>query len=127
MNELIAEWVSKAEDDYVMAGRGLMPGEPPIADGVCFHAQQCVEKYLKAFLTGQRIPFPRIHTLTLLLDLCLPFDAQFDSLRPELATLQNYAIAVRYPGFAANEAMAQAALDTAQHTRTFIRSKLTLT
>jgi HEPN domain-containing protein len=32
-------------------------------DTVCFHAQQCVEKYLKAFLVLEGIDFPKTHDI----------------------------------------------------------------
>ena len=41
-------WVAKAEGDYAVAVRELGTAAP-VFDAVCFHAQQCAEKYLKAF------------------------------------------------------------------------------
>ena len=35
----------------------------PNYDGVCFHAQQCIEKYLKAKLVEADIDFPKTHNL----------------------------------------------------------------
>jgi hypothetical protein len=47
---VVSEWVAKAENDlktaYILR---LAKGGP--TDTVCFHAQQVVEKYLKALLT----------------------------------------------------------------------------
>lgn len=44
--KVVREWVAKAESDFRNATYALtMPGNWP-ADTVCFHAQQCVEKYL---------------------------------------------------------------------------------
>ncbi len=37
-------------------------------DTVCFHAQQCVEKYLKAVLVSEAIDFPKTHDLEELMD-----------------------------------------------------------
>ena len=48
MNETIREWVAKAEADYATAQRELCVKSSPNYDGVCFHAQQCVEKLMKA-------------------------------------------------------------------------------
>ena len=53
MNELVMEWVEKAEGDSRTAEREGTVGEGPNYDAVCFHAQQCAEKYLKAFLTSR--------------------------------------------------------------------------
>ena len=38
-------WVARAEEDYVLA-RSALRHRRPLPYGVCFHAQQCVEKYL---------------------------------------------------------------------------------
>jgi|SRR5579884_555924 len=43
------EWVEKAEGDLKVARREMEAGDP-VWNVVCFLAQQCGEKYLKAFL-----------------------------------------------------------------------------
>jgi hypothetical protein len=50
MNQLTIEWVDKAEGDFSTALREFRVRKSPNYDAVCFHAQQCVEKYLKARL-----------------------------------------------------------------------------
>src|SRR5438045_5215990 len=67
-----AEWVEKAEGDWHTAGRELRATEFPNYDAVCFHAQQCAEKYLKALLTERDVRFPKMHHLPTLLDLLVP-------------------------------------------------------
>lgn len=47
MNEVVGEWVAKAEGDFATAWRELAATESPNYDAVCFHAQQCAEKYFK--------------------------------------------------------------------------------
>ena len=47
---VVAEWVLKAEDDLKNAVHTLKLGRTGPIDTVCFHAQQCAEKYLKAYL-----------------------------------------------------------------------------
>jgi hypothetical protein len=44
------EWIIKAENDLKTAAHTLKMVRGCPTDIVCFHAQQCVEKYLKAFL-----------------------------------------------------------------------------
>jgi hypothetical protein len=46
MKRTTRDWVKKAEKDYVLAMIGSRR-EVPVHDGVCFHCQQCAEKYLK--------------------------------------------------------------------------------
>lgn len=47
MRPLTQEWVEKAEGDYRVASTQRQDAEP-VWDAICFHAQQCIEKYLKA-------------------------------------------------------------------------------
>jgi HEPN domain-containing protein len=44
---------------------------------ICFHCQQAVEKYIKAFLSANGIQFRKIHDLSSLTELCLPVDSSF--------------------------------------------------
>lgn len=87
MNALAAEWAEKAEADYWTAGRELRARMHPNWDAVCFHAQQCAEKYLKAFLQQQAIAPPRTHSLIELLEACLPLDSSFAPQRSRLISL----------------------------------------
>ena len=68
MKPLTLEWIDKAERDYETMERESRVSKNPNPDAVCFHAQQCVEKYLKARLceAGERVP--KIHDLNALLD-----------------------------------------------------------
>jgi HEPN domain-containing protein len=50
MNPLTAEWIAKASADLATAGREMRARKDTNYDAVCFHAQQCVEKLLKAAL-----------------------------------------------------------------------------
>ncbi|MFH0981292.1 MAG: HEPN domain-containing protein, partial [Planctomycetota bacterium] len=56
-----------AEDEWILARTVDAPDAPLAAIG--FHAQQAVEKHLKAVLTSQSVDYPRTHNLALLLDL----------------------------------------------------------
>ena len=124
MNALTQEWIDRAEGDYLMAQLAMSAGDTPIPEGVCFHAQQCAEKYLKAYLQEQFVEFPFRHQLMPLLDLCLPFDPRFGDLRAMLSELDGYAVATRYPGLTISLEMAISALDSAQRVRQFIRGNL---
>ncbi len=126
MNELTAEWVQKAEQDFSSADVLLHAGEVPLPDTACFHCQQCAEKYLKAFLQEHQIEFERRHNLMPLLDLCVSIDVDFSSIKSDLQTLDRYAVIVRYPGITLNVETAESALDAAERVRIFIRKKLNL-
>jgi HEPN domain-containing protein len=56
------DWVVKAEEDFILA-RVSARKKPPLAYGICFHAQQCAEKYLKAILVAKQQTFPKTHDL----------------------------------------------------------------
>ncbi len=63
-NEILAiarDWVQKGENDLKNATHALGMRKDCPTDTVCFHAQRCVEKYLKAFLVLKRIDFPKTH------------------------------------------------------------------
>ena len=63
MNATVKEWVTKAEGDYATAGRELHATESPNYDAVCFHAEQAVEKLMKAMLIHLSVTPPRTHVL----------------------------------------------------------------
>jgi HEPN domain-containing protein len=50
MLPITSEWISKAEADFGTLQREIQVVDYPNYDGVCFHAQQCAEKYLKGRL-----------------------------------------------------------------------------
>jgi HEPN domain-containing protein len=63
------EWIIKAENDLKTAAYTIKMSKGCPTDIVCFHAQQCVEKYLKAFLVVEDIDFPRTHDIERLVSL----------------------------------------------------------
>lgn len=126
MTPLADEWVRKAEADFGSAQREYRARKQPNYDLACFLAQQCAEKYLKARLQEATIPFPKTHDLVLLLDLILPSEPLWASLRPECKMLTEYGVAVRYPGFSADKAQAQRAIQVAKGIQTLARVALGL-
>jgi len=126
MNELTAEWIQKAEQDFSSADVLLHAGEAPLPDTACFHCQQCAEKYLKAYLQEHQIEFERRHDLMPLLDLCASLEVDFAAIKSDLQTLDRYAVIVRYPGITLDAEISESALDAAERVRNFIRKKLGL-
>jgi hypothetical protein len=57
MKAITAEWVAKAEDDFALLVRESRVRKHPAHDAICFHAQQCAEKYLKARLSAFAVAF----------------------------------------------------------------------
>lgn len=64
----VRQWLEKADEDRQAMER-LMEGNP-ILEMACFHAQQCVEKALKGFLTAHDRHVEKTHDLTDILELC---------------------------------------------------------
>lgn len=124
MNEVTAEWIAKADNDYHSADILLHSGELPYPDTASFHCQQCAEKYLKAFLTDHLVRFERTHILADLLSLCLPMDGDFTKITEDLSSLEGYAIAIRYPGVVVSAELAEDAFESAGRIREFVRAKL---
>ena len=92
------EWVTKAESDLRAAVYLLEPRVEQPTEAVCYHAQQCAEKYVKALLVLRRTDFPKTHDIEKLAAL-LPA-----TLRPRLTLEEHrrfiaYATAARYPGW----------------------------
>ncbi len=125
MNPLTAEWVQKAEGDYRVAMR-LLQDDAPVYDAICFHAQQCVEKYLKAVLQDDAISFPKTHNLVELARLCAPLLPEVMPLGSALNTLTRSSIEVRYPGAFASVEDSVASVDVMIQIRGITRHKLGL-
>ena len=92
----IRQWVEKAEHDFTTAEYMLTLLENCPFDTVCFHAQQCAEKYLKGFLTFRSIDFPKTHDLVILLNLVGGSPVLGVDLNVE--PLNRYPVEARYPG-----------------------------
>jgi len=116
MKPITAEWVGKAEGDFAMMERECAVEKEPNYDGICFHAQQCAEKYLKARLCEADIAFSKIHDLVALLEQVLEVESGWESFREDLAYLSDFAVTFRYPGESAD---AESALDAQRRCRGF--------
>jgi HEPN domain-containing protein len=126
MKPLTREWVEKAEGDYATAQRELRARKAPNYDAACFHAQQCVEKYLKACLQEADIPFGKTHDLVALFDSILKKKPSLELLRPYMRSLSVYAVELRYPGESADKDMAREALTMCKEVRSGLRRGLGL-
>ncbi len=93
----IQRWVEKAENDLRNAEYVMNLAEDCPNDTVCFHCQQCAEKYLKALLISRGIVFPRTHDLVVLFNLASNISGL--ALRVEhVNPLNRYSVEARYPG-----------------------------
>ncbi|MHC4644470.1 MAG: HEPN domain-containing protein [Planctomycetota bacterium] len=121
MNPLVDEWIAKAEGDFNTAQRELQVVEGRNYDAVCFHAQQCVEKYLKAKLADAGIEFGKTHDLGAILNLLVPISACWQELREDVNSLAGLVVEIRYPGYCAEAEDATEAMGIARRVREMAR------
>jgi len=95
--DFVQGWLRKAEHD-LGACDVLLAHEFQDYAPAAFHAQQAVEKFIKAFLVRHQVEFPKSHDLSLLR---LLIAEENSSLAENLAAaddLTPYAVEFRYPG-----------------------------
>jgi len=126
MKPMTAEWISKAEGDFAVMERECRVTDHPNYDGICFHAQQSAEKYLKARLCEANMTFGKIHDLVVLLDQVLAIEPMWEVYREDLAYLSDFAVAFRYPGESADAESAMDAQRRCQRFRSAAREVLGL-
>lgn len=121
---VVRDWVAKAENDLFAAAHLLKLGRQSPTDVICFHAQQCAEKYLKALLVFNGVDFPRTHDLDLLMRR-LPNGLRSLFRMSELTELTPHATVSRYPGAGAvSLASARHAIASARRVRAAVRATL---
>ena len=125
MNPLTLEWTQKAEGDYASA-QWLQQAPNPTHDSICFHAQQCIEKYLKAWLQEANLPFPRTHDLEELLALIVQAIPDWNSWQADFQVLTAHAVDFRYPGKSATASDTLHAMQICDQVRRAIRASLGL-
>ena len=87
--------LSKAEDDLYVVQCLAQDGKAPQWT-IGFHAQQAVEKALKAVLSQAGVEFPRTHNLSLLVGLLAQHELGEPPHAQQLAELTPFGVAFRY-------------------------------
>ena len=122
MKLLTIEWIEKAEEDWHVMRAAFRARTHPTYSAVCFHAQQCAEKYLKSRLEEAGIAFYKTHDLLQLLTQTLVVEPGWAVLQPELNYLNGFSVIYRYPGHTANKVEAQDAVRACRKVRRLIRT-----
>jgi HEPN domain-containing protein len=124
-DDLIKEWIHKAEHDLGMAELAL-ENKPEYTDSICFHCQQAVEKYLKAFLVFLDIRFEKKHNLGYLLDLIKEKEEVLDEYYEMIEKLEDYAVEIRYPDDWIEPTLEEAteSHEIANHIKEFVLNKI---
>ncbi|MFO0970213.1 MAG: HEPN domain-containing protein [Gemmataceae bacterium] len=123
MKKATRAWVKKAEQDYALAVHASR-SDVPVHDGVCFHCQQCAEKYLKGLMEERGLTIPKTHALVLLLAALISHHPNLRLFRRGLIFLTPFAVDTRYPGENASKRQAVAALRWAAKVRVEARKLL---
>jgi HEPN domain-containing protein len=125
MRRLTAEWIRKAEADFLAVGK-LVRGSDPLHDAVGFHGQYAAEKYLTALLVELGLTVPRTHNLIALLPLLVPHFRSLRRFRRGVDFLTQFAVETRYPGENATKRQAASARRWAGEVRQTCRDLLGL-
>jgi HEPN domain-containing protein len=96
VSEYVKRWLIKANNDLKVAENEIkLPQEDMVTEAICFHSQQAVEKFLKAYLITKKVEFGKTHNLEFLLELCSKKDKEFGEIN--VGNLSFYSVEVRYP------------------------------
>ena len=126
MKELTFKWIAKADSDYRVALQA-MRDQPALTDAVCFHAQQCAEKYAKAFLVEQGKPVEYADSsLTALYSECFATEPELEAYKADFDRLDPFGIDILYPGRSSSDEDVRPAAESMTRIRAFIRAKLGL-
>lgn len=119
------QWLDHAGEDLVLARHALKLRSSCPYRLIAYHAQQCAEKSLKAFLVFQEIDFPYTHDLFRLVRLCSG-GISWAATAEEAAALTPYAAAARYPGgwLEVTRGEAATAVEIAARLRTLIHDDI---
>lgn len=120
------EWIEKAEGDWATMMREHRVKSNPNYDAVCFHAQQCVEKYLKGRLFDADVSFRKTHDLLNLLEDILTIEPSWTNLEESLTELTIFAVAYRYPGFSATKEQSAKSVENCRLIRGLVRQSFNL-
>ena len=121
----VRQWAAHGDEDMRVARHTLSLVEECPYRLVAYHAQQCAEKYLKAYLVLRGVDFPYTHNIARLLELCSE-KADWSGRLTDAEELTPFAITARYPGEdePVTEAEAKQAVDISARVRQTVRAAL---
>ena len=88
------DWLEIARKDWRRIGRNLRAHD---LEAAAFFLQQCLEKYLKAFLLSHQWRLRKVHELDSLLDEAVKHQADLENFRDLCERVSGYYFAERYP------------------------------
>ena len=93
------EWLAHADGDLHYARLGQKDAEA-LESLIVFHAQQAIEKALKAVLVEHEVDFPRTHDLEQLVEVIEAAGIAWPAVLNKVLEFTSFATQGRYPGFA---------------------------
>lgn len=93
----VKQWLAFGDEDLQLARHALTLSSSIPYRLIAYHAQQCAEKHLKAYLVFHGVDFPYTHNIARLLELCSEKGTWPDMVR-DAEELTPFAITTRYPG-----------------------------
>jgi HEPN domain-containing protein len=94
--EYIKQWLFRAGEDIAVIHALSIQNTELYASTICFHCQQAVEKYLKAFLVYKKIEFPKTHDVDFLLSKCISINPLLFE-KFDFKNLTDFGVDIRYP------------------------------
>lgn len=62
-DELIKEWLKKGDKDLLTVRHELSFDQKAVTESICFHCQQAVEKFLKAYMIFLNLEVTKTHEI----------------------------------------------------------------
>ncbi|MCL4498274.1 MAG: HEPN domain-containing protein [Deltaproteobacteria bacterium] len=127
MKESVVVLLKKAENDLKDA-KILYNSNEASAEGICFHCQQAVEKFLKTYLVYNNKEINKTHDISELLQACKNIDNAFSELeRLNIDDITNYAVIVRYDDIIEpSKKDAEEAIAIAEYVKLFALKKINI-
>ena len=93
----INEWVKRAKSNLLLSKIKKVSREIYYED-LCYDAQQCAEKSLKALCIFFDIKFPKTHNLSHLIELLKDKEVKIPKSVKKAELISDYSVETRYPG-----------------------------
>lgn len=122
-DDLAQTLLAKAAGDEIVLSKLIRDAETP-DEVLGFHAQQAVEKLLKAVLATRRVDHPRTHDIDRLLEIVAEAGIELPQNAETLDALTPWAAAFRYEDASAERLDRSKALDAVTQVRTWAESQL---
>lgn len=125
--QYLKQWLFRANEDIAVI-KSLSQNIENYTSTICFHCQQSVEKFLKAFLVFHKINFPKTHDVDFLLQKCSQIkNVVFKNIN--LKDLSDFGVDIRYPDdfYIPDIAETKEYIEIAKEIKTIIEKEIEIT